>query len=56
MVPAKPGPFRIDPVHEEEKVVVITYDIAETYVPVRITTFESIHGAKLAIGGGRSAI
>jgi ketosteroid isomerase-like protein len=30
-------PFRIDPTYEEEKVVFITPDIAETYAPVRIT-------------------
>jgi ketosteroid isomerase-like protein len=30
-------PFRIDPIYEEEKVVFITPDIAETYAPVLIT-------------------
>ena len=30
-------PFRIDPAYDEEKVVFITPDIAETYAPVRIT-------------------
>jgi hypothetical protein len=30
-------PFRIDPLYEEEKVVFITPEIAESYVPVRIT-------------------
>jgi hypothetical protein len=30
-------PFRIDPVYEEEKVVFITPDVAETYAPVKIT-------------------
>lgn len=30
-------PFHIDPVYEEEKVVFITHEIAETYAPVRIT-------------------
>lgn len=30
-------PFRIDPNYDEEKVVFITVDIAETYAPVRIT-------------------
>ena len=30
-------PFRIDPNYDEEKVVFITADIAETYAPVRIT-------------------
>jgi hypothetical protein len=30
-------PFRIDPVYEEEKVVFVTSEIAETYAPVRIT-------------------
>ncbi len=30
-------PFRIDPIYEEEKVVFITPEIAETYAPVRIT-------------------
>jgi ketosteroid isomerase-like protein len=29
--------FRIDPVYEEEKVVFITRDVAETYAPVKIT-------------------
>jgi ketosteroid isomerase-like protein len=29
--------FRIDPIYEEEKVVFISPDIAETYAPVRIT-------------------
>ena len=31
------GAFRIDPVYEEEKVVFLKPDIAETYAPVRIT-------------------
>jgi len=30
-------PFRIDPVYNEEKVVFITPDVAETYAPVKIT-------------------
>jgi hypothetical protein len=30
-------PFRIDPIYEEEKVVFITPDIAETFAPARIT-------------------
>jgi len=30
-------PFRIDPIYDEEKVVFITPEIAETYVPVQIT-------------------
>ncbi len=30
-------PFRIDPIYEEEQVVFIKDDIAETYVPVKIT-------------------
>jgi hypothetical protein len=30
-------PFRIDPIYEDEKVVFITPEIAETYAPVRIT-------------------
>jgi hypothetical protein len=30
-------PFRIDPIYEEEKVVFLTPEIAETYAPVRIT-------------------
>ena len=30
-------PFRIDPIYEEEQVVFIKEDIAETYVPVKIT-------------------
>ena len=31
------GPFRIDPTYEEEKVVFLKDDIAETYAPVNIT-------------------
>jgi hypothetical protein len=31
------GPFRIDPIYEEEKVVFLKSDIAETYAPVNIT-------------------
>jgi hypothetical protein len=31
------GPFRIDPDYAREKVVGLTSDVAETYVPVRIT-------------------
>ena len=31
------GPFRIDPIYEEEKVAFLTPDIAETYAPVKIT-------------------
>ena len=31
------GPFRIDPDYREEKIVLLTHDVAETYVPVRIT-------------------
>jgi len=30
-------PFRIDPLYDEERVVFITPDLAETYAPVRIT-------------------
>jgi hypothetical protein len=30
-------PFRIDPIYEEEKVVFLKPDIAETYAPVKIT-------------------
>jgi hypothetical protein len=30
-------PFRIDPIYKEEKVVFITPEIAETYIPVQIT-------------------
>ena len=30
-------PFRIDPIYEQEKVVFFTPEIAETYVPVRIS-------------------
>ena len=30
-------PFRIDPVYQEEKVVFLTQEIAEAYVPVRIS-------------------
>jgi len=31
------GPFRIDPIYDEEKVVFLKPDIAETYAPVNIT-------------------
>lgn len=31
------GPFRIDPDYSKEKVVGLTADVAETYVPVKIT-------------------
>jgi hypothetical protein len=31
------GPFRIDPDYSREKIVGLSYDVAETYVPVRIT-------------------
>lgn len=31
------GPFRIDPDYSKEKVVGLTTDVAETYVPVKIT-------------------
>lgn len=31
------GTFRIDPIYEEEKVVFLTRDVAETYAPVKIT-------------------
>ncbi len=31
------GPFRIDPVYEEEKVVFLTPEVGETYAPVKIT-------------------
>jgi hypothetical protein len=30
-------PFRIDPAYDEEKVVFITADVAQTYVPVKIS-------------------
>ena len=33
----KAGPFRIDPDYDREKVVALTHDVAETYVPVSIT-------------------
>lgn len=33
----KAGPFRIEPDYEKEKVVALSRDVAETYVPVRIT-------------------
>ena len=33
----KTGPFRIDPDYDREKVVALTHDVAETYVPVSIT-------------------
>src|SRR5262252_6329400 len=33
----KAGPFRIDPDYDKERVVVLSYDVAETYVPVSIT-------------------
>jgi ketosteroid isomerase-like protein len=31
------GTFRIDPIYEDEKVVFLTSNIAETYAPVKIT-------------------
>jgi len=31
------GTFRIDPIYEEEKVVFLTPELAETYAPVKIT-------------------
>jgi hypothetical protein len=31
------GTFRIDPIYEEERVVFLTPEIAETYAPVKIT-------------------
>jgi hypothetical protein len=33
----KAGPFRIDPDYDKEKVVALSRDVAETYVPVNIT-------------------
>src|SRR5271170_7967546 len=33
----KAGPFRIDPDYDKEKVVALSRDVAETYVPVHIT-------------------
>jgi hypothetical protein len=33
----KAGPFRIDPDYDKEKVVALSSDVAETYVPVNIT-------------------
>jgi hypothetical protein len=33
----KAGPFRIDPDYDKEKVVGLSRDVAETYVPVKIT-------------------
>jgi hypothetical protein len=33
----KAGPFRIDPDYDKEKVVALSHDVAETYVPVNIT-------------------
>ena len=33
----KAGSFRIDPDYEKEKVVALSHDVAETYVPVSIT-------------------
>jgi hypothetical protein len=33
----KAGPFRIDPDYAKEKVVALSVDVAETYVPVNIT-------------------
>jgi hypothetical protein len=34
-------PFRIDPSYNEEKVVFITPDVAETYAPVKINVADS---------------
>jgi hypothetical protein len=33
----KAGPFRIDPDYASEKVVALSHDVAQTYVPVKIT-------------------
>src|SRR5262249_43554076 len=33
----KAGPFKIDPDYDKEKVVALSRDVAETYVPVNIT-------------------
>ena len=33
----KAGPFRIEPDYDKEKVVALSHDVAETYVPVSIT-------------------
>ena len=33
----KAGPFRIEPDYDKEKVVALSRDVAETYVPVSIT-------------------
>jgi hypothetical protein len=33
----KAGPFRIEPDYDKEKVVALSHDVAETYVPVNIT-------------------
>jgi hypothetical protein len=33
----KAGPFKIDPAYDKEKVVALSRDVAETYVPVNIT-------------------
>jgi hypothetical protein len=33
----KAGPFRIDPDYDRERVVALSHDVAETYVPVSIT-------------------
>lgn len=33
----KAGPFRIEPDYDKEKIVALTHDVAETYVPVGIT-------------------
>ena len=33
----KAGPFRIDPAYDKEKIVPLSRDVAETYVPVSIT-------------------
>jgi hypothetical protein len=33
----KAGPFRIDPDYDREKVVVLTRDVVQTYVPVSVT-------------------
>lgn len=33
----KAGPFKIEPDYDKEKVVALSADVAETYVPVRIT-------------------
>src|SRR5215472_2364466 len=36
-ISTRPGPFKIEPDYDKEKIVALSHDVAETYVPVNIT-------------------